>query len=1049
MVRLNANPNYQPMENFGLFRRFLPVLVLFLLALTSVQGQNVTVTGNVTGSDDGLPIAGVTVLQKGTTHGVVTDTGGNYSISVPAGSTLVFSFLGMQPQEIQVLNQRVINVILSATTTMMDEIVVTALGISRERKSLGYAVTEVAGSDVARVRDLNLVNSLAGRVSGVVVTQGTFGPGSSSRVIIRGNNSLTGNNQPLYVVDGIPIDNTGYGSASSANAGEYSKYDYGSGVSDLNPEDIESMSILKGPNAAALYGSRAANGVILITTKKGSINKGLGVTYNGNFTFETPMLLPKFQNEYGQGTGGNVPALLSDLRAVGGSWGAKLDGSQKIYGTGLNGETRPYSAQPDNVKNFFETGSTLTNTIALDGGNSQSSFRFSYTNTMANSIMPGSELSRHNFSFRGITNLTDKFNVDAKVTYFVQNSHNRPVMGTEGVIAWVYRIPRNIMIEDLGPEPEKYQDPATFAAKSFTSGTYGNPYWYQLHDINNDTRNRVQGYVKANYDFTEWLSAFIRIGTDAVNEKVETVNQYGHWYYGQGRMNNSMARTSETNLDALLMFKKELTPKIKFDANIGANHMYQTYEGMSVYAEKFKIPTKPTLASAATNLPSYTPLSEKMINSVYGSAQVSYGDFLFLEGSARNDWSSTLPKDNWSYFYPSLSLSFLLNEIVDLTGVDFAKLRVNWARVGSDTEPYQLQNAFNLSSAGDSYLGLTILTRPSTRRDPNLKPEQTSSLEFGGEFRFLKNRVYADLSYYSIKSMNLIMDVPIPASTGYSYERTNVGEMTNKGFELLLGGMPVQTSKFTWDIALNMSTNKNKLVKLIEGVDNFIFTTTNSGVAEVWATVGGGYGDIYATTYERNESGDIVVTDAGLFRAAAEKKLVGNYQPDWVGGLTNTLTYGKISLRFLIDARIGGEVYSGTDAGLDATGVSERSLEYRDGGVVIDGVRTNGSPNTVNISSQQYWSSYSGIGENYIFDQTNIRMREAALYYELPARLTEGSFIKGLTVGLTGRNLFFFYRALENFDPEGSFSVSNFAQGVLFYTMPTTRSLGFNLSVKF
>ncbi len=1048
MARLNSNPNYQPMEKFGVIRRILPILML-LFTLTSLSGQNVTVTGKVTGTDDGLPIAGVTVLQKGTTHGVVTDSDGNYSISVPVGSTLVFSFLGMQPQEIQVNDQRAINVALSATTTMMDEVVVTALGISRERKSLGYAVTEVSGSDVARVRDLNLVNSLAGRVSGVVVTQGTFGPGSSSRVIIRGNNSLTGNNQPLYVVDGIPIDNTGYGSASSANAGEYSKYDYGSGISDLNPEDIESMSILKGPNAAALYGSRAANGVILITTKKGTINRGLGVTYSGNFTFETPMLLPAFQNEYGQGTGGNVPALLSDLRAVGGSWGAKLDGSLKIYGTGLNGETRPYSAQPDNVSNFFETGSTLTNTIALDGGNSQSTLRFSYTNTMANSIMPGSELSRHNFNIRGTTNLTDKFNIDTKVTYFVQNSHNRPVMGTEGVIAWVYRIPRNIMIEDLGPEPEKYQDPATYAARSFTSGTYGNPYWYQLHDINDDSRSRIQGYVKAAYDFTDWLSAFVRIGTDAVSEKVETVNQYGHWYYGQGRMNNSMAKTSETNLDALLMFRKEISSSIKVDANVGANHMYQTYEGMSVYAEKFKIPTKPSLASAATNLPSYTPLEEKIINSVYGSAQLSYGDFLFLEGSARNDWSSTLPKTNWSYFYPSVSLSLLLNELVDVNGVDFAKLRVNWAKVGSDTEPYQLQNAFNLSSAGDSYLGLTILTRPSTRRNPNLKPEQTSSLEFGGEFRFLKNRVYADLSYYNIRSMNLIMDIPIPASTGYSYERTNVGEMTNKGFEILLGGMPVQTSKFTWDISLNMSTNKNKLVKLIEGVDNFVFTTTNSGVAEVWATVGGGYGDIYATAYERNESGQIVVTDAGLFRAAAEKKLVGNYQPDWVGGLNNTFTYGRLSLRFLIDARIGGEVYSGTDAGLDATGVSERSLEYREGGVIIDGVRADGTANTVSISSQQYWGSYSGIGENYIFDQTNIRLREASLNFDLPQRLIEGTFIKGLNVGLTGRNLFFLYRALENFDPEGSFSVSNFAQGVLFYTMPTTRSLGFNVSIKF
>jgi TonB-linked SusC/RagA family outer membrane protein len=968
---------------------------------------------------------------------------------MPRNATIVFSFLGMQPQEYQVLEQRVINVVMAPLTTMMDEVVVTALGISREKKSLGYAVTEVSGSDVARVRDLNVVNSLAGRVSGVVVTQGTFGPGSSSRVIIRGNNSLTGNNQPLYVVDGIPVDNTGYGSASSTDAGEYSKYDYGSGISDLNPDDIESMSILKGPNAAALYGSRAANGVILITTKNGSLNRGLGVTYSGSFTFESPLLIPKFQNEYGQGTGGNVPALIGDLRNTAGSWGAKLDGSSKIYGTGLNGETRPYMAQPDNVKDFFETGSTLTNTIALDGGDAKSTLRFSYTNTSANSMVPGSDLSRHNFNLRATTNLTDKFSVDSKVTYFVQSSHNRPVMGTEGVIAWLYRTARNISMEDLGPEQEKYQDPATYAVKTFTGTTFGNPYWYQLHDINDDNRNRIQGYIKANYDFTDWLSAFVRIGTDAVKEKVETVNQYGHWYYSTGRMNNSMANTSETNIDGLLMFNKDLSDKIKLSANLGANHMYQTYEGMSVYAEKFKIPTKPNLESASTNLPSYTPLSEKVINSVYGSAVLSYGDFLYLEGSARNDWSSTLPKDNWSYFYPSVSLSVLLSELVDISGVDFAKLRVNWAKVGNDTDPYQLQNAFNLSSAGDSYLGLTILTRPATRRNPNLKPEQTSSLEIGGEFRFFNNRLYTDLSFYSIVSKDLIMDVPIPASTGYSFERTNVGEMTNKGFEILIGGIPVQTNKFTWDVSLNMSTNKNELVKLIEGVDNFVFTTTNSGITEVWATVGGGYGDIYTTTYERDESGKIVVTDDGLFRTASEKILVGNYQPDWVGGLSNTLTYGDLSLRFLLDARIGGEVYSGTDAGLDAFGVSEASLKYREGGVVIDGVRANGTANTANITGQQYWGSYSGVGENYIFDQTNIRLREAALNYTLPGKYIENTFIKGLSVGVTGRNLFFLYRALENYDPEGSFSVSNYAQGVLFYTMPTARSIGFNVSIKF
>jgi len=1037
------------MEKLILLRKVLTTIIVLCLSAYTLNAQNVTVAGTVTSSDDGLPLAGVTVLQKGTTNGLVTDTNGKYSISLPRGATLVFSFLGMQSQEYQVLDQRLIDVVLAPQTTMMQEVVVTALGISREKRSLGYAVTEVSGSDVARVRDLNVVNSLAGRVSGVVVTQGTFGPGSSSRVIIRGNNSLTGNNQPLYVVDGIPIDNTGYGSASSANTGEYSKNDYGSGISDLNPDDIESMSILKGPNAAALYGSRAANGVILITTKKGTLNRGLGVTYSGSFNFDTPMLLPQFQNEFGQGTGGNVPATIGDLRATAASWGAALDGSQKIYGTGLNGETRPYSAQTDNVKNFFETGATMVNTIAIDGGNAQSTLRFSYSNTKANSMIPGSDLSRHNFNIRGTTNLTEKFNLDAKVTYFVQNAHNRPVMGTEGVIAWLYRIPRNMLIDDYGPEQAKYQDPATYAARSHTSTTFGNPYWYQLHDINNDNRNRLQGYVKANYDFTEWLSAFVRIGTDAVAEKVETVNQYGHWYYSTGRMNNSMARTSETNIDGLLMFKKDLASGIKVNANFGANHMYQTYEGMSVYAEKFKIPTKPNLESASTNLPAYDPLQEKIINSLYGSAMISYNDFIYLEGSARNDWSSTLPKNNWSYFYPSASLSVLLNEIIGIDAIDLAKVRINWAKVGSDTEPYQLQNAFNLSSAGDSYLGLTILTRPSTRRDPNLMPEQTSSLELGGEFRFFDNRLYSDLSYYSIKSKNLIMDVPIPASTGYNFERTNVGEITNKGFEFLIGGIPVQSGKFVWDVSLNMSTNKNTLVKLIEGVDNFIFTTTNSGVAEVWATVGGGYGDIYATTYERDESGNIIVTDAGLFQTASEKKLVGNYQPDWVGGLSSTLSYGSISLRFLIDARIGGEIYSGTDAGLDAFGVSKASLRYRDEGVVIDGVRANGTANTVNITGQQYWGSYSGVGENYIFDQTNIRLREAAVNFNLPGKYIANTFIKGLSVGITGRNLFFLYRALENYDPEGSYSVSNYSQGVLFYTMPTARSIGFNVSIKF
>ncbi|TFH36181.1 MAG: TonB-dependent receptor, partial [Bacteroidia bacterium] len=536
---------------------------------------------------------------------------------------------------------------------------------------------------------------------------------------------------------------------------------------------------------------------------------------------------------------------------------------------------------------------------------------------------------------------------------------------------------------------------------------------------------------------------------------IESVNQYGHWYYPTGRLNFNKTRMTETNLDALIMFSKEVASKVKLDVNLGANHRYATYESQGVYGENFKIPTKPTLQSASTNLPSYTPMSEKIVNSVYGSAMVSYDNFLFLEATARNDWSSTLPKDNWSYFYPSLSASVLFSELIDFAPMDYGKLRVSWAQVGADTDPYQLQNAFNMSSAGDSYLGLTILTRPSTRYNPLLKPEQTSSLEFGGEFRFFLNRVFADISYYDIKSYDLIMNVPIPASTGYTTEHTNVGEIRNSGFEFMLGGTPVRGTDFNWEISLNMSKNKNELVELIEGLDSYTFSTSNNGVVYVQATVGGGYGDIYTTTYKRNENGDKVVDAAGRY-LAGEMKHMGNYQPDWVGGMTNVFTYKDFTLRMLIDARIGGEIYSGTDSGLDNMGVSEKTLEYRETGVVIDGVVNTGTPdvpvwtpNTTSITAQQYWGSYAGIGENYIFDQTNIRMREISLSYNVPASLIDGTFIKGASVGVSARNLFFLYNSLENFDPETSYSVSNYSQGVLYYTLPATRSIGFNLRFTF
>lgn len=1023
-------------------RKVLVLTVMCIVLIGSAMAQ-ISVSGTVVSEADGLGLPGVSVSEKGTMNGTLTDTDGKYTIKVSSGnSVLVFSFIGMKTIEETVKTNAVIDVKMISQDISLNEVVVTALGVSREKKSLGYAVSEVSGENLNTVKELNVVNSLAGRVAGVVITQGTFGPGSSSRVVIRGNNSLTGNNQPLYVIDGIPIDNSGYGSASSSDAGEYSKSDYGSGVSDLNSDDIESVSVLKGPNAAALYGARAANGVVLITSKKGKLNKGLGVSYSGNYTFESPMQLPEFQNVYGQGTQGNTPTSLSELRSSGGSWGAKMDGSNKIY---WDGTTKAYSPQPDNVKDFFRTGSTYIHSMAMEAGDSKSSFRFSYTNTSADAIVPGTKLSRHNFNLRATTDLSDKLNVDAKVTYFVQDGTNRPIMGTEGVMAYLYPIPRNTVITDL----KDFQDPATYKVKSYANGSVGNPYWFMLHDKNLDSRSRIQGFVKATYTFSEELSAFVRVGTDMANEKIENTRQYGHWFYGGGRLNNSMEKTSETNADALVMYKKTLNDKISFDVNVGANHMYNTYEGMSIFAENFKIPTKPTLESASNNSPRYTPLREKMINSVYGSAQLSYNQVLYLEGSARNDWSSTLPETNWSYFYPSASVSVLVNELIGWDTMNYGKFRVSWAKVGNDTDPYLLQNSFNLSSASDSYLGLTVLTRPSTRNNPDLKPEQVTSFEVGGEFRFFDNRLYTDISYYDRKSKNLIMNIPIPPSTGYSLEHTNVGEMQNTGFEMMLGFIPISKPDFKWDVSFNFSTNKNKLNKLIEGVDRYVLTTTNSGAVEVVAEVGGGYGDIYASTYKLDSQGRKIVDAQGRFIVSPDKKKVGNYQPDWIGGISNTITYKDFSLRFLVDARIGGKVYSGTDAGLDNSGVSKRTLDYREEGIVIDGVKEDGTKNATAISAQEYWGSYAGVAENYVFDQTNIRLRELSFIYEVPKSIFGKSFIKGASVGVTGRNIFFIYKALDNFDPEGSFSASNFAQGVLFYNMPTSRSLGFNVNVKF
>ena len=706
-------------------------------------------------------------------------------------------------------------------------------------------------------------------------------------------------------------------------------------------------------------------------------------------------------------------------------------------------------AQPDNVADFFRTAGKYVNTLALDGGGEDYSMRFSYTNNYTESMLPNSDLNSHNFNLRGVVDLSPKLNLDAKATYFIQDLNNRVSQGSEGVLAYVYDMPRNVDINDL----KTYQNPEE-SLNSISYSTLGaNPYWMLEHDRNYNRRERILGFAKATYEFADWLKAFARIGTDVTSVKSENVNRPGHHFYNSGRLSFNNSRSTETNADFLLMFNKDVTSDLNISVNAGGNHSYRTGESIGINGSDFKIPTRATVANLVVQNQSYGPLNEKIINSLYGQISFAYRNFVYLDVTGRNDWSSTLADGNRSYFYPSVTGSLLANELFDPEGDIFnlLKVRASWANVGNDTGPYQLYPYYNLAS--DGYLGLTQLSRPGVKFNPDLKPENIASLEFGLEGSLLNNRLFFDFSVYNITTTDQIYDVPVPASTGYSTFRENIGEMTNNGVEFLFGGIPVQTGDFSWQLSVNFSQNKNELVELTEDLESHVFNTTNSGNLSLRATVGGGYGDLYGTEWRTNDAGQLLVDANGRPQASTDRVLLGNSQPDWIGGLTNTVTYKDVSLRFLIDARIGGKIFSQTNASLLAAGATVETLEYRESRIVVDAVveQEDGSfaPNSTEISAQDYWGSIAGIASQNIYDQTNIRLREFVLSYKLPNSLLNNTFIQGANIGLVGRNLFFIYKDIDHVDPEASLGTGNNGQGILSYNLPTARSLGFNVNLKF
>ncbi len=1030
-------------------KRRLLVFLLFTLTLSYTYAQR-QVSGKVTSGEDGSPLPGVNVVVVGSQQGSITDIDGNYAVSVGDGAVLKFSYIGYVDQEIEVGSRSVIDVVMATDITQLGEVVVTAFGIEKDKKSLGYAVQQVEGEEISEVKaSPSAVSNLIGRVAGVNITESGSGPGAGVRVILRGNNSLTQSNQPLFVVDGIPMDNTNINEGGSV----YNSGNGGSGISDINPDDIESMTVLKGPNAAALYGSRAANGVIMITTKKGTAGRGIGVDFSSSTLFSNPMILPEFQNEYGQGSGGRTPADIDELRSSGGSWGGKLDGSQQLY---WDGTTKSYSPQPDNVKDFFNTGGNFVNTIALSGGNESVVARFSYTNTYNKAMVENSFLNRHNFNLRTTANLSDKLSVDAKATYTNQFTRNRVAQGTEGLLTGVYGMPRNAITEDF----KDYLDEETGLVRNVTDNSV-NPYWWLNYDKSEDTRNRFLGFAKVQYEFTDYLSAHARVGTDLTDIRSEGVTNTGHWFYRDGRLSFGNNRIQETNADFLIMFNKDISENFSLDVNFGGNHLHQLSQGISVRGEDLRIPAKTTIGSADQVFGSASVPTERVTNSLYAAVSMNFAGYVFLDITGRNDWTSTLPADSWSFFYPSVNLAVMLGEFIDpdQSLLDVLKLRGSWASVGKDAQPWRLQNGYNLKDKQSSYLGITTLTVPGTWYDENLNPEFTKTFEIGLEASFFQNRLYADLAYYNIQSTDLIDIVSTDNQEvnpfGYGQVHTNVGEITNTGFEMMIGATPIRNADFTWDLNFNFSHNKNELKEFLPDVDSRGWNVNNSGSIDTRATVGGGYGEIWGTQIMTDSvTGRWILTADGRPQSSGERVKLGSFQPDYLLGFNNTFSYRNFKLRFLIDGRFGGQMYAGTESAMDGAGNSAKTLEYREDGIVVDGVIRQDDEtfieNTQAITAQEYWGAMSGIGENYIMDQTNVRLRELAITYNFPSSILGNSVVKGASISLIGRNLFFIYKGFEGgFDPESTLGTSNAGQGLLYYSMPTPRSYGFSLNVKF
>lgn len=1019
---------------------------LVLLFCSIVLGQQRTVTGTVTSSDDGLALPGVTVTVSDRMNiGTISDLDGHFSLTIPEGAkALTFSFIGMDHQTIDLTSAEVYNVVMKPTTIGVNEVVVTALGIKKEKKALGYAVQDVKGEALTESRDANVANALAGKIAGVQIKQNGTGVGGSTQITIRGNNSIAGNNQPLIVVDGIPIDNF---ASSPADYWGNSSIDKGSGLGDISPDDIESVSVLKGGAAAALYGSRAGNGVLLITTKKGIKGRGLGIALNSNLTFESPMQTPKFQNEYGQGTGGAFDA------NVVGSWGPQMDGQKRQMALG----EYAYAARDNDLyRDFLRIGTSATNSIEMTKASEDVTFRAAITRLDNRAVVPNSGLDRTSINLSGTAKMAKWLSTEAKINYVNQNTRNRISLARDPNNIFMdnlYR-PRSVAFSDYEPYRAtnwKRADGKPAAYVTDHNASPDNVFWMTERNRNSDTRDRYIGMMSVDLTFTEWLSLKLRSGMDNYNFFYDMIRATGNPYWEtEGSYTTYNERFKEMNSDFLLTFQKNFD-KLGIVVTAGGNVMKRKSELDVNRSGALEIPDFYAISAGREHKAEYT-VSKKQINSLYGTLSLSYANAYYLDATIRNDWSSTLPKNNNNFSYPSVSGSWVFSETLAQSGIElgplsFGKLRASWAEVGNDTDPYMLTNTYTLDY--NIKEGTMVVNRPNWRANPNLRNETIRSIEAGAEIRGWNNRVGLDVSYYKKNAFNQILKIAIPPATGYQYDLINAGNIQNQGWEVALNAIPLKTKDFEWSALLNWSTNKNKIISLTESTKKQILSDNTGLPFQIVAEEGGSYGDIYGTAYERDEQGNIVVGASGVPIVAANMKNLGNTMPKGMFSLSNTFTYKSVFASFLIDITYGANVYMGSIQMGTAFGTLDMTAPNRSGNLVVDGVTQDGSRNTTAISAEQYWTGINSINEAFIYDATNARFRELSVGYSVPKSYLQKTPFNSVKASLVARNLFMIHSTTKGFDPEAGFSNANGVMGVEFNSMPTLRSVGFNLNVTF